>query len=175
MLKQALILLCLTASTAAMARKDDYNYNYNASDSLFTRDAPDSQFPLMPYPQDDATWIDVYVNNTYPNTVKMQNPGIYWDLNNRSIQYTLDIISPKGFHNVSQEVLHCGSQQNKTLAFADTVTQRWIPIQNPQWKQVASAISSHDTVRYQIYRTLCDNGYPLQESELQKKINNLGR
>lgn len=174
MFKPALVLLCLISSSLAVAaKKDEYNYNYNAPDSLFTREAPDTAFATESYPQDDAKWVSVFINNTYPNTVKIQNPGVIWNLGDRSIQYTLDIISPKGFHNTSQEVLHCGSQKAKILAYGDNESKRWIAIQKPQWKQVASALTSNDVVRYTLYRGLCENGFPLKEAELQERIGKL--
>ncbi len=175
MKKPLLFLLFLSSFILpTTAKNSDYNYNHNAPDSLFTREAPDIDYQPDTFPQDDAQWVDVYVSNAYPNTVKMQNPGVIWNYSDRTIQYTLDIISPRGFHNISQEVLHCGSQKVKTLAYGDTHNHRWIEVAKPQWRQVASAIASHDMVRTQIYRTLCDNGYPLQEKELQERISNLG-
>ncbi len=174
MFKPTLVLLCLISSSLAFAaKKDGYNYNYNAPDSLFTREAPDTAFNTEAYPTDSDKWVEVFINRTYPNTVKIQNPGVVWNLADRSIQYTLDIISPKGFHNTSQEVLHCGSQKVKVLAYADTEAKRWIPIQKTQWKQVASALTSNDVVRYTLYRGLCEDGFPLKEEQLQERIKKL--
>lgn len=126
----------------------------------------ESEQALPPFPDlESDDWQSFYVSETYNNTPMILLDSIVIAPDN-SARYILNVRGAKGSNNVSVEGIRCTNRLNKTFAFGDTSSNRWIMVQNSDWK----SIRPQDSMRQRLREIFCFNTMPRNQEEAITRI-----
>lgn len=126
----------------------------------------ESEQAMPPFPDVNGDgWLSFYVSETYDNT-----PMILLDsliiAPDYSVRYVLNVKGAKGGNNLSVEGIRCTNRLNKAFAFGDTTSNRWIMVQNSEWK----SIRPQDSMRQRLREIFCFNTLPRNQEEAINRL-----
>lgn len=172
-----LFALTIAATMASADNKREFNHNLAEPDYAFK----DQSVSLPDYPNEQAQWLDLYVNPTFKNKPKLLRSSVQI-LDNASVLYILNNQSANGIDNISFENLRCSTQSFQSeynngmrqIAFADTYNKRWLESRNAKWRDVGSNLSTNTPVQEMLSRVFCDGGLPRNDKEIDARLQKIG-
>ncbi|WP_051940328.1 CNP1-like family protein [Stenoxybacter acetivorans] len=163
------LCLLLLACAAFVHARDDNGYNTYYIESEKDKPWEEIPLPLPPYPDQNASWLPIYISNTFSGKTLLMTNSIRTPADD-TVHYVLNVQSNQGIDNITAEAVRCGERAAKTLAYGDDVNHRWIVPKRGHWQTVSTVLRDIDPVRAALYTIFCVDGIPKNSEEWQERL-----
>lgn len=121
----------------------------------------------------DSAWQILEVDKSYPGTPMLLVSSVTPDFSGETtrVKYIFNIRSPRGYDNVSAEIIDCKESSYRTLAFGDSAQRQWLPAPDVRQK-IDTMTNSRDLARSMLLDTFCVQRFPKNATEIRRNLKN---
>lgn len=117
----------------------------------------------------DPSWYTFNIDDNIENTTMLLLSSVH-NVSDNTTRYILNIRSKHGLDNISLEGLYCKDEKYRTIAYADTINNRWIETKGVNWQEIGSSTYEQNQIHRFLKQVLCQVGATNSEENIKKRI-----